>query len=165
MPELLEKLKENILSNVISKILGLLLSAFLLFLAYRVFPVLWGLLVQIPQTITLIICIILSIFLIICLTYCFILLRKNKLKPRFGLYWDKNKNPYCPICKKLISTSYYDNKPLDPYFICLKCDIIIRLRDERGNQMHFYQAVDLLDVKKITPNLIEKSKQKGKQPL
>ena len=91
------------------------------------------------------------------------LFNKVKLKPHFGLYWDKKKNPYCPICKKLILSGYH-NKPLDPHFTCLKCNIKICLRDERGNQMHLYQAVDFLNVKKITSKLIEKSKQKGKYP-
>ena len=97
------------------------------------------------------------------------LLNKIKLKPRFGLYWDKENNPYCPSCKSLLSNYYEDSlySKIDPHFICIKCgsNKPIHIRDENGNRMHLYQAVYLLKYKNVTPELIEKSIQKGKQPL
>jgi len=129
----------GVISSALVALAGLFLSIPVLFFDFLLRPSFLQAISTTDPAKPLRLILVLGICLLAFVTFSFLLIlkliRKPKLKPRFGVYWDKEKNPYCPICKKLIATSYHDGKPLDPYFICLKCDIIIRLRDERGNQM------------------------------
>ena len=49
----------------------------------------------------------------------------NKIILKFNLYWDKNKEPYCPICKSPLSdeTGFKTQEGTDTtQFNCLKCN-------------------------------------------
>jgi hypothetical protein len=51
-----------------------------------------------------------------------------KLKAKFGVYWDKNKNAYCRSCKDLLGA--YEKHNHEEGFYCIKCDRTICLQDE-----------------------------------
>lgn len=67
---------------------------------------------------------------------------KNKLKPNFGVHWDKDKEPYCPTCKNLLSKYYFNKKT------ALKCnackEITIKLFDDNGKELSLDEAIELL---------------------
>ena len=44
-------------------------------------------------------------------------------KAKFGVYWDKAFNPYCPVCKTLLFGANYSN-----LLRCPKCDKEFGLR-------------------------------------
>ncbi len=61
------------------------------------------------------------------LSFIFYLKLKNKLIPKFGVLWDKNKEAYCPACRIPLS-HYVTWKPDNPEatsikaFQCVGCD-------------------------------------------
>ena len=56
-----------------------------------------------------------------------------RIKPKFGVYWDKELNPYCPSCKSLLCI----NEDLVIYCLCcnrempLVSDKLITLKEAR----------------------------------
>ncbi len=58
---------------------------------------------------------------------------QNKLIPKFGVYWDKNKEAYCPACQTLLSryteAKYESGEPYY-YFHCIKCNKLVYLKDD-----------------------------------
>lgn len=66
---------------------------------------------------------------------------KNKLKPNFGVLWDKNKNAFCPACK--IHISSYDKK-IPPSFFCCNCDKSLPLVTKTGKSITLEKAIELL---------------------
>lgn len=57
------------------------------------------------------------------ISYIFYLLRQGKRSLKFGVFWDKIANPYCPACKNPLV-------PIDGYNLkCIKCNSSIRLLD------------------------------------
>lgn len=68
----------------------------------------------------------LSSYLIMLVSYIFLYFKfKNKLTPKFGVLWDKNKEAYCPSCEILLSDSHLDG---DYYhYTCVKCGKTIYL--------------------------------------
>ncbi len=84
---------------------------------------------------------------------CFVLIallilnKKEKLKPYFGAYWDKDLNAYCPVstCKSLLA--FLRESRLH----CNKCKQPIRLyKDNNSNELSLAEARDL--IKKISNN-------------
>ena len=66
--------------------------------------------------------------------------REPQFKVRFGVYWDKNKNPRCASCESPLLTE-------KPYTLsCKKCDpgIWFILRDESGKQINLADAQKLI---------------------
>lgn len=62
--------------------------------------------------------------LLFAMSFCCIFLyrefiKEPKLILKFGIYWDKELNPYCPVCKTPL-TLISDSRPN-----CYKCDKII----------------------------------------
>lgn len=56
---------------------------------------------------------IVALFELVCILY---LLRQAKLTPRFGVYWDKKLNPYCPACKTPLAMS-----KVSSMLLCFRC--------------------------------------------
>jgi len=117
------KITETIMSNTITILLTALSGLFGILLGSiysEVVPIILPTLTQqLPitvllkilsgATILLVLSIVLSIF--IYLKY------KPKYKARFGILWDKNKEPYCPACHIYLS-GYTENPPKGFYFWC-----------------------------------------------
>jgi hypothetical protein len=67
----------------------------------------------------------------------------NNLKLKYGILWDKDKNPYCPSCKKpgiAYGTYGYSG---DGYY-CQPCNKVFLLKDALGNEMKPTQALSEL---------------------
>jgi hypothetical protein len=55
------------------------------------------------------------------------------LQLRFGIYWDKDKNPYCPVCQKPV---VYDNWELFGWgYYCTPCNKVTPLKDAHGKNL------------------------------
>lgn len=75
-----------------------------------------------------------GLFAVCLLEAVWIYSRRTKLKPCFGILWDKGSNPYCPSCKKsLVNYGTYADASgfYDRGFQCLACNKMVFLR---GNQ-------------------------------
>lgn len=58
------------------------------------------------------------------------LLRRG-LRLKYGIYWDKAKNPYCPVCKKPVSYGEY----VEGFgYYCKPCSHVYPLADASGKE-------------------------------
>lgn len=59
---------------------------------------------------------------------------KTGFKLKYGIYWDKNKNPHCPNCKIPIgSYAYYQTAGWGYY--CKPCGKVFKVTDASGNDV------------------------------
>jgi hypothetical protein len=59
--------------------------------------------------------------------------RQNKLTLRWGIYWDKSKNPHCPVCQKPIRPGRYVAAANEFGYFCSHCNEIYHTTDAEGN--------------------------------
>jgi hypothetical protein len=78
--------------------------------------------------------------------YLLELRRKYRLKPRFGVYWDRSLTPYCPACSKMVA---YVRHSLTWGFQCVQCDGFVPLNDDNGQGIEIADARALLSGKQI----------------
>jgi hypothetical protein len=65
-------------------------------------------------------------------SYIFLILKnRDKFKPKFGILWDKNKEPYCPACKTLLS-GYTEEPPDHFFFWCHHCKTNVFIYHGKG---------------------------------
>jgi hypothetical protein len=60
---------------------------------------------------------------------------KTKLIPKFGIFWDKEGNPYCPSLSCKSPLSQYGKYAGGFGFKCMKCNEFIFLRDDKVNNV------------------------------
>jgi len=79
----------------------------------------------------------LSVFLILLiLSIVYLLFRNNEssLTLKYGIYWDSNKNPHCPICKKPVNR--YDTYCVvmhhEKGYMCGFCEKVAILANSNG---------------------------------
>lgn len=88
-----------------------------------------------------------ALFFLLCVAWCFALQSQlsEKLTSRFGLYWDKRKNPYCPACKvPLRPDEHWKFGNITTFSLsCPKCRLHHPMLDENG------KAYDLPSIKKL----------------
>lgn len=58
---------------------------------------------------------------------------RQKLRLVYGILWDKNKNPHCPVCKN--PGIQYDNWNYQWGYRCLNCNKTFALVDSLGNDV------------------------------
>lgn len=71
---------------------------------------------------------------------------RNKLFPKFGLLWDRRKEPYCPSCRNPLSQylkcRFSNEGVAEKVFWCVKCDKYIYLT-------HNADVIELDEAKKM----------------
>ena len=67
----------------------------------------------------------------------------DDLRLKYGIYWDKQKNPHCPSCKKPIS-GYNSYQFSGKGYYCKPCNKVFPLTDAHGNQIEPAQAISEL---------------------
>lgn len=89
----------------------------------------------------------LSSYLIMLVSYVFLYFKfRNKLIPKFGVLWDKNKEAYCPSCAIILSESYADGDYHQ--YTCIKCGKSPYL-SHLGKKITLSDACKILDENKI----------------
>ncbi len=68
--------------------------------------------------------------------------KKIDFRLKYGIYWDSDKNPHCPSCKKPISS--YDKYITGWGYYCKPCNKVFPLSDASGNDIKPYQAISEL---------------------
>lgn len=61
--------------------------------------------------------------------------RKEKpaLQLRYGIYWDKDNNPFCPVCQKPV---VYDNWSFQGWgYYCKPCNKVTPLKNAHGKEL------------------------------
>ena len=78
-------------------------------------------------------CILLLLLLLLSL-YSLYYLCRNPLKLKFGLYWDKQKNPYCPGCQKPLHGFSKQNDTKRYGGKCVVCGKFVQLDESTTNK-------------------------------
>lgn len=61
------------------------------------------------------------------------------MRAKFGVLWDREKNPYCPKCRILLQPCGLD-KDKNEKLCCLKCEHAFYLIDENGTYFKLAEA-------------------------
>lgn len=143
--KLTEKIKESTtqyILSAVSGVLGLLIGS----IYNTVIPVIVPTIVQqLPKIVLLqlLSVAVILLFLLFALSALLYFKYKTKLTPKFGVYWDKNNEAFCPSCEKPLSNyALYDFKKngVGVYaFRCVKCDKYVAL-SHNGNFINFDDA-------------------------
>lgn len=77
--------------------------------------------------------------------YVFVLRRrlKNKLRPMYGVLWDREANAYCPGCNSALA-AYQERAFGMLAFRCTKCKTELPLRDDEGKDVTLLEAKRVL---------------------
>lgn len=158
-----EKIKEVLLTELLTKIVGYILGAL---------PTLLTLMPQIRDQVQAVVpystlLIIAGLELTLSSVFVYSLRKeRNRLrdelasKPFFKLnvYWDKELNPLCPICKNILSqidkANFFDGETWssanDQLGVqCLKCNKLIQIKDDEGRVLRLAEAKKELSAKQI----------------
>lgn len=67
---------------------------------------------------------------------------QTKLKPCFGILWNKDTDPFCPSCKTLLTNYSNRGSSNDPSwgFKCIKCDTVISLKTDNNQKIDLQMA-------------------------
>jgi hypothetical protein len=57
-----------------------------------------------------------------------------QLQLKYGIYWDKDKNPHCPSCQKPVA-AYGEYSMLGKGYYCKPCNKVFPLADASGNNI------------------------------
>jgi hypothetical protein len=140
------KVSERIKDTVISKAaegIALSVSAIIIWSAVQIAPIILPAIdAAIPKS-TLISLLLASLALnIIVVVIFWAFNRRSELLLRYGIYWDKGKNPHCPNCK--IPISGYGDYQTGKGYYCKPCKKIFPLCDASGKDVHPEQAINEL---------------------
>ncbi|MBZ4187216.1 hypothetical protein K7B09_12880 [Thermomonas sp. RSS23] len=69
--------------------------------------------------------------------------KSDDLRLKYGVYWDKQKNPHCPSCKKPIS-GYASYQFHGKGYYCKPCNKVFPLTDAQGNTIEPAQVLSEL---------------------
>lgn len=143
--KLVEKIKESFLSHIAESILLLVIGIFIWVenkITKLILPAI-GTIIPIKLLISLFMY---SFFInLIFLLYIWILVKKgkNKLKLKYNILWDKEKNPYCPSCQKP-GIAYDQWTGVDYSYYCSSCNKYFYLKDPSGINIKPAKAISEL---------------------
>ena len=128
--DIIKEHSTKLILSAIFGVLGILIGS----LYSQVIPILLPIIIQeLPKPVLLkMLTAAILLFLLSTLAALFIYSHyRPKLVPKFGLLWDKNKEPYCPACRNPLSQylkcQFSDEGTSEKVFWCVKCDKYIYL--------------------------------------
>ncbi|MCI5107942.1 MAG: hypothetical protein MRY76_14625 [Pseudomonadales bacterium] len=124
------KVKETLISRA-AEGLGVAVGVILIWMASVIGPAILPAISTLVSTETLATLLAGSFALNIVLVILFwIFFKSPDLKLKYGIFWDRDKNPYCPNCK--IPISGYDEYNAGKGYYCKPCKKIFPLKDQSG---------------------------------
>ena len=69
--------------------------------------------------------------------------KKEQFRLKYGIYWDKYKNPHCPACKIPV-TAYSDYQAYGKGYYCKPCEKVFALADAAGRDIDPAKALEEL---------------------
>jgi len=137
-----EKVKESIVTRA-SEGLAIAVSVILIWAASKIGPILLPAIESALSKGVLVSLLLASLALnIVFLALFWILHKKPEFQLKYGIYWDKGKNPHCPNCK--IPLSRYAQYQHGKGYLCQPCKKIFSLADPNGNHINPEQAINEL---------------------
>ncbi len=132
---LISRAKEAILSNTVA-LCVVAITALLGWVASIIGPAVWPVISAAIPVQALLPALLLSIFINLIfavLLYSVTQKSEPEFQLRYGIYWDKNKNPHCPVCQKPV---VYDNWSYQGFgYYCKPCQKVTPLKDPAGNEV------------------------------
>jgi len=137
-----EKLRELLLSHGVAIAVGCVTGLLLLTMNQIIPVVLPAIEKSVPKRALLTLLVLSVLVNVLLAIYIIYQSRKSTLTPRFGVYWDRNRNAFCPVCMSLMSS--YGEYAAGTGFYCTKCEEIIELREVHGDPISRESAVERL---------------------
>lgn len=138
-----EKLKDSIIDRT-AEGFAASLTVLAAWLAYQIAP---AILPAIEKTIsTRVLLAILSLSLLLNIAFLLVIWltsRSENLVLKYGIYWDSQKNPHCPSCKKPLS-AYGQYRYSGKGYYCKPCKAVMPLADAQGNRIEPSKAISEL---------------------
>ena len=134
-----EKLKEALLGRI-SEGVAAAIIALILWAGYELTPALLPAIESVISKRVLLALFISSLLLNIVLAIViWATKKKGKFILKYGIYWDKNKNPYCPSCKTPLAA--YGRYTLGLGYYCRACRKEFPLADSTGKDVNPADAI------------------------
>lgn len=137
-----EKVRDKLVDRAAEGIAAAL-TALLIWVAYQVAPVILPAIEAAASNKVLLALLVSSLVLnVVCVLVALSATKKEDFRVKYGIYWDRDKNPHCPNCK--IPIAGYNRYDTGKGFYCKPCNKIFRLTDVAGNDIDPLQAVSEL---------------------
>lgn len=136
------KLREKLVDRAAEGIAASL-TALLIWAAYQVAPVVLPAIEEATSKKVLLALLVSSLVLnVACVLVARSATTREAFRVKYGIYWDREKNPHCPNCK--IPIAGYNKYDSGKGFYCKPCNKIFRLTDVAGNDIDPHKAVSEL---------------------
>ena len=137
-----EKVKDSIVSRA-AEGLAVACSIILLWAASKIAPVIMPAIESALSKEIVVSLLLASLALNLILVILFwVLHKKPEFKVKYGIYWDKEKNPHCPNCK--IPIGGYGNYGAGKGYYCKPCGKTFPLTDASGKDIDPQQVINEL---------------------
>lgn len=135
-----EKVKNSIVSRA-AEGLAVSVSVIIIWISSKIVPAIFPLIESSLTKSLLVSLLFASLALnIIFLVLFWIFQKKSDFKLKYGVYWDKDKNPHCPNCK--IPLAAYDKYHSSGWgYYCNPCNNVFPLKDANGTDIKPQQAI------------------------
>lgn len=139
----LEKLKDA-LADRVAEAVSASVTVVLAWMAYQIAPaILPAIEDAISKRVLLALLATLVVLNILFLVVIWHLSGSGDLRLKYGVYWDRHKNPHCPSCRKPLGR-YGDYSYSGTGYYCKPCRQVCSLTDSQGNMVEPAQVVSEL---------------------
>ena len=136
----LDKVKDSIVTRAAEGIAASL-TVLLMWATYQVAPVVLPAIEAVVSKQVLPALLVTSLALnVIFLVVVWLTSKKEPFRLKYGIYWDKDKNPHCPSCKIPVAT-YGEYQVGGKGYYCKPCNKVFALADASGNNIDPVKAL------------------------
>ncbi|MCK4823768.1 hypothetical protein KA005_48895, partial [bacterium] len=137
-----DKIKESIMSRAAESVAAAI-TVLIAWVAYQVAPaILPAIETALSKRVILALLLLSLVLNIVFFLFVRAVSKKESFKLKYGIYWDKDKNPHCPNCK--IPIGGYAKYQTGTGYYCKPCKKIFPLCDASGNKIDPKQAISEL---------------------
>lgn len=139
----IDKIKESIISRAAESVAASI-TILLAWVAYQVTPaILPAIETALSKKVILALLLLSLVLNIIFFLFVRATSKKELFKLKYGIYWDKDKNPHCPSCKTPVA-AYGSYQTGGTGYYCKPCKKVFALADASGNDIDPRTAIDEL---------------------
>ncbi len=138
----IDRLKNSLISKA-AEGLGTAVGALILWVSYKIGPAVMSAIESVLTNEEIAALLLASLTMNVVIAFLFwVFFKKDEFKLMYGVYWDKEKNPHCPICRKPIAA--YNKYQLGKGYYCASCEKLVMLTDAHGKNIEPQQAIQEL---------------------
>ena len=137
-----DKIKESIMSRAAESVAAAI-TVLIAWVAYQVAPaILPAIETALSKRVILALLLLSLVLNIVFFLFVRAVSKKESFKLKYGIYWDKDKNPHCPSCK--IPVAAYGKYSSGKGYFCRSCGKLFPLADASGKDIDPQTAVNEL---------------------